>query len=96
MNDGGVWAGRAKGANTPPSLYVAHERMHSARESYREGAPRTTGRGGTEIFLPNCGRQGSFYIRMGEFRWQGHKKSKEIILITHNENETRKKKKTRR
>lgn len=30
-----------------------------------EGAPRTTGRGGKEIFLPNYGRRGSFFIRMG-------------------------------
>lgn len=46
VNDGGVWAGRAKGANTPPSLYVAHERMHSARESYRRGCPQNNGKRG--------------------------------------------------
>lgn len=32
----------------------------------------------------------------GGFRWQGHKKSKEIIPTTHNENEARKKKERKR
>ena len=52
----------------PPLLLLSMQPMKECillERATGEGAPRTTGGGGTEIFLPNCGRRGSFYIRMG-------------------------------
>lgn len=53
----------------------ASESKHPMRRELALGwVPTTIGREGKEIFLTNRWRSASFSIRMGNFRWQGHRR----------------------